>query len=174
MQLTKNGWRRCEATEGSFKYMNLEHDNYTVVQTRRDGNCLFHTLVAIAKKLTKVAEGFTQQNMRAKIADHYKQYMSPMHPLGGINFDDCMHYCEDDVLKSFGGEIDIFAFCQIFQVRIETHAPESGAILQYGGDGDGELHLLLHTCCWTSWDGHNGLRHWGGDHWQQLEPKAKQ
>jgi hypothetical protein len=171
--LKTHGWRRCEVIEsGGVQHCNLEHDNYKVVQTRRDGNCLFHTLVAIAKKLKKVAEGFTQQGMRAVLADHYKKYASRTHPRGGINVDGGMMYCEDDVTRSFGGEIDIFAFCQIYQVHIESHCPDVGATFTYGACYPGGKHLLLQTYSWKNWSRDTGDRSWGGDHWQQLEPKA--
>jgi hypothetical protein len=84
--LSASGWRRCFTQEGSVVNDNLEHDEYEVLFSARDGNCLFHCFVAtlVERGIWKESQGvFDMREIIAKCFTDNKHIVVGMATVDG-------------------------------------------------------------------------------------------
>ncbi len=177
------GWTRCIKIENSNKNHNLQHNDYDVSVVLRDGHCLFHCFSNILYKRNDEIDGAHKD--AKMIREILARYISNQKPpkghetgkYGGIlKHPDVWLPCEESLSTSFGGEMAIFAFVDMFHIPLEIHSPENGPILRYHCNGrisenHGNMEMLLQTNSWLNWSKKNGERLWSGDHWQNMSHK---
>ena len=177
--LAASHWRRCSSREGS----NIEHDDFDVIHTPRDGNCLFHCLSAIVWQ-HELEQEITQVTMRKKIADYWRKNNCNIECAStygdGSDIVTIPYECENIAAIESGkggrlayGEVpEIAVFCKIYNLSVSVFAPEAGApgdpplIMNPGKPRAG---MLLQTLAWNS----KGKRERGRDHWQLLKHKQQ-
>jgi hypothetical protein len=191
--LKKNCWIRCKTNENTIKFENLMNPKYVVKAMARDGKCMYHCMLHILK-----AEGLGDAEEAPKSAPALRTALARFcaevdvpegrkrSAFGGVYSEDGTYLdLEESLETSYGGEIALFVFAQLYNVTIHCHAPESRKEIQTfkcSNPDANEYHVLL-TFSWKSWildrnkdpkikaePSYN--RHWAGDHWQVLEASA--
>ena len=187
--LRLSGWRRCVTMENRRSEKNLEHDNYELVFTPRDGHCLFHCFRLILEKLGMATchAIIDIPTMRGLIADFFEANNNLIQcssvAEGGETF--TLDYACESVTGirtgmggrvSYGGVNEIVAFCVKYRVAVTVFAPENGCageppITYNPGDMDGEFpcESLLYTLAWSVNKKGTSVRSAGQDHWQCLK-----
>lgn len=188
--LERSGWSRCQTLEGSGilgpqqKNSNLRHPRYTVVKMPRDGNCLFHCFSHILK-----LEGTIRSHIAVrKELDQYVKNETGPHKIEAPLFGGIYHQfgnqsafmpLEESLGKSYGGQLAICAFMQVYNLHIFAHRPE---IESHSSDSQNidesqvgnvqNAYHILHTQSWDEWSIDCGTykRNFTGDHWQILQP----
>jgi hypothetical protein len=153
--LAASGWRRCKSKEGP----NIEHDEYEVVHTPRDGNCLFHCFAAIVMDLG-LLEKCTQADMRKRIGLHWRQNNCAIEcdsTYGNGEETFTVPYTCQNVTGiergKYGALPEIAAFCQIYSVTIIVFSPETqerGAPGIVMNPGHPHPKMVLQTLAWNS------------------------
>jgi hypothetical protein len=183
--LAAGGWRRCISMEGGHQNHNVEHDDFVVVHTQRDGDCLFHCFAAIVQQLSQETNA-TQATMRMSIAEHFRQnngtIVCESSRVDGSDLTSLPYTCDDinaietgtRGLAAYGSAPEIAAFCKIHELSVLIFSPEASylqapPLLMNPVQGK-RYHMLLQTFAWTL----KGSRQRGKDHWQLLEHKQQQ
>jgi hypothetical protein len=195
-RLTDAGWGRCKTVEQRSAWSNIEHKDYNVVETPRDGKCMYHCLLHILKAEWVEQAPETPQQLRQELARYVARQVPPegmeKGKYGGIWANNEYLHLEEALESKYGGEAALAVFVQVYDVTIHCHAPETRNTIETfeGSNPVDQLnpqgYHMLQTYGWKTWNivekrdpktqintttyNHN----YAGDHWQLLEPKGGQ
>ena len=194
--LTQAGWSRCTTMESNYLKKNINHPDYNVLETRRDGKCMYYCFLNILKAEGVTNATTTVDDLRNELATYVETQDPPpgmkKGPHGGIyvshdNAAPVYIQLEESLGRTYGGEAAIHVFSQLHNVTIHCHAPESRNTIEMfqGQNPNGNEYNMLQTCSWKTWDlvvkknpktlveTTSYARNYAGDHWQLLEHKNR-
>jgi hypothetical protein len=193
-RLTNAGWSRCKTVEQSSAWANIQHPDYKVLETPRDGKCMYHCFLRILKAERELHAPNTPQDLRKELARYVGAQVPPegisRGPHGGIfaNGDPKTYLHLEEALEStYGGEAALAVFVQLYDVTIHCHAPECRNTIEtfQGSNPDAQEYHMLQTYSWQTWNQVNKKdpktkevtttyeHNYAGDHWQLLEPSGR-
>jgi hypothetical protein len=193
--LEQAGWSRCRTTEHGFSYANLTHPSYLVKQMPRDGKCMYHCMLQILKEEGVMNAPSDAEALRKALAKFVDEQDPPKgcdkgkYPFGGIYGNDGEYLpLEHSIKNTYGGEIALAIFVQLYGITVHCIAPESMShqVTHEGYGKDGKQYRMLQTLSWTTWTlcrtfDENGQvtnisyeRSYLGDHWQLLQTASEE
>jgi hypothetical protein len=181
--LANSGWRRCFIMERNFKNPNLEHDDYDVVFSPRDGDCLFHCFIAILVQHGKVNFEMDAKDpkhnvfsMRSIVADFFS--VNNNNIVCNVSDMEIHFQCESiESIRSgkggknaYGGVNEIVAFGLLYDLAVTVFCPETSQEIVTYNPGNFPEEKLLYTLGWKL-SAKQVIRNGSTDHWQRVKPK---
>jgi hypothetical protein len=189
LRLTTAGWRRCKTMENGFQTQNIQHPNFKVIETPRDGDCMYHCLLRVLRAAGVRPAPETPQELRNEIATFVNDQVPPQGiekgRYGGIYTDGTYLPLEENLASKYGGEATLAVFVQMYDITIHCHAPECRNTIEafQSSSRDAQEYHMLQTYSWNTWkkvetrDPKSKIvitttyeHDYAGDHWQLLEP----